>query len=57
MVSSLAMYTCSHFTCISVFTAMIVRTLRGLLFGLPGVSDNVIVGKILTNFWFRKGEM
>ena len=44
------MYTCFHFTCISVFTVMIVRTLRGLLFGLPGVSDNVIVGKILTNF-------
>jgi len=24
---------------------MIVRTLRGLLFGLPGVSSNVIVEK------------
>ena len=44
------MYTSSHFSCISVFTVMIVRTLRGLLFGLPGASDNVIVENILTNF-------
>ena len=44
------MYICSHITCISGLTVMIVRTLRGLLFGLPGVSDNVIVEKILTNF-------
>ena len=45
------MYFCSPITCISGLTVMILRTLRGLLFGLPGVSDNVIVEKILTNFF------
>ena len=51
------MYTSSHITCISGLTVMIVRNLRGLLFGLHGVPDNVIVEKILTNFQFKKREM